>query len=149
LFILAIKEKDRNRQIRKTILVYLILSLAAIATDNIYAVFGHGVSSAAMTWMFLYPLLGGTVFYLLVELLLPRIYQFTGYRAFYNVYNSGIAVLTVGSFLKGILDIAGTNSPYVVLFSIAGWLFIASGLILLTILAVIRREGSKKAKVLL
>ncbi|HWQ71126.1 MAG TPA: hypothetical protein VN370_02285 [Desulfitobacteriaceae bacterium] len=144
--ILAIKEKGRNRRIRKTILVYLIISLLAVAIDNIYAVFGHGVSSAAMTWMFLYPLLGGTLFYLLIELLLPGICQFTGYRVFYNVYNSGIAVLTTGSFLKGILDIAGTNSPYVVLFSVAGWLFIASGLILLTILAVNQKRRKQSAK---
>ncbi len=51
-------------------------------------------------------LTGRITIYLLIELLLPGICQFNGYRVFYNVYNSGIAVLTTGSFLKGILDIA-------------------------------------------
>jgi hypothetical protein len=136
LSILDISEKNQRGKIRKTIAVYLALSLIAIAVDNIYAIFGHGVRSAAMTWMFLYPLIGGTLFYLLIELLLPWINRFTGYRVFFNIYNSGTATLTTGSFLKGILDIAGTSSPYVAVYYIAGWVFIVSGLIVLTVLAV-------------
>ena len=121
-------------------MVYLALSFAAIAVDNIYAIFGHGVRSDAMTWMFLYPLIGGTLFYLLIELLIPWINRLVGYRVFFNIYNSGIATLTTGSFLEGILDIAGTSSPYVTVFYAAGWLLIASGLILLTMLAVNRKR---------
>lgn len=128
---LGIDIKYKNWQLRKTVLVFIVLSLTAIAVDNIYAIFGHGVSSAAMTWMFLYPLIGGALIYFLIERLIPGISRSPGYRLFYNIYNSGIATLTAGSFLKGILDIAGTSSTYTIVFSAIGWLFAAAGLILL------------------
>ena len=128
--ILGIDTKSGTWQIRKTVIVYIILSITAIAVDNIYAIFGHGVRSASMSWMFLYPLLGGALVYFFIERLAPKTGRATGYRLFRNVYNSGIAILTVDSFLKGILDIAGTTSPYTVVFHIAGWIFLASGVLL-------------------
>lgn len=134
--ILDIKEKNKSKQIRKSILVYLIVAFAMIAVDKIYAIFGHGVSSDAMTWMFLYPIVGGSLFFILIEFLVPGIDRIVGYRIFYNIYNSGIAVLTVASFTQGILEIAGTNSPYLTLYYRGGWLLIGSGLILLVVLVV-------------
>lgn len=116
---------------KKTLLTYLIASIIAILVNNIYAIFAHGVSSAAMTWMFLYPLLGGMLFYLMICILMPNVSRKNGYRGFYNMYNSGIATLTVASFLKGILEIAGTSSPYIKFFNLAGVIFIATGLIYL------------------
>jgi hypothetical protein len=80
-----------------------------------------------MTWMFLYPLIGGALVYLLIEILAPRIRNAAGFRLSSNLYNSGIALLTVGGFLNGILEIAGADSPYAFLFGVEGWLFIAAG----------------------
>jgi hypothetical protein len=128
---LDIKDKCQKYETGKTILTYLALTVTAVLVDNIYALFGHGVRSAAMTWMFLYPLLGGALFYFFIGIIIPGISHAAGYRLFYNVYNSGIAILTVGSFLKGILDIAGTSSPYILLFYMTACLFIAAGLTLL------------------
>jgi hypothetical protein len=133
LSILAIDKDHPNRQLRKTVRTYLILSLAAIAVDHIYAIFGHGVSSDAMTWMFLYPLLGGALFYFLVERLAPGVSRAPGYRLSYNIYNSGIATLTVAGLLKGILDIAGAASAYTGIFRMSGWALAAAGTILLII----------------
>jgi len=133
LSILDIKKKKVDRQLRKTVLVYFLLTFTAIAVDNIYAIFGHGVRSADMTWMFLYPLLGGALIYFLIGRLFPGISKAIGYRLFNNVYNSGIAILTVGSFLKGILEIAGTVSSYTMLFYVTGWSFIIVGIILFTL----------------
>lgn len=131
--ILVIDKNHPNRQLRKTVRTYLILSLAAIAVDHIYGIFGHGVSSDAMTWMFLYPLLGGALFYFLIERRIPRVSAAPGYRLSYNIYNSGIAVLTVAGLLKGILDIAGAASAYTVIFQMSGWAFVSAGAILLII----------------
>lgn len=111
----------------KTAAVYAALAAAAIAVNNIYALFAHGVSSAAMTWMFLYPLLGGSLAYLLLLLLFPEAGQAPGYRLFSNAYNSGIAALTAGSLLKGILDIAGTGSPYTAAFYGLGGCLVMAG----------------------
>ena len=112
-----------------------------IVINKVYGDFGHGVHSAVMTWMFLYPLLGGVLLFLLMDRLLPdTTTRFSGYRLFYNSYNSGIAVLTTGSFLKGIFDIAGTNSSYIALFYAVGWLFIVLGL---TVLLALILKGRK------
>lgn len=127
----AISKMSNPTQIRKTIIVYILLAAAAIAVDNIYALFGHGVRSLAMSLMFLYPLLGGALFYYVLGLLVPRVNTYMHYRLFYNIYNSGIAISTIGSLLKGILDIAGTASVYVPLFTITGWTCVAAALILL------------------
>ncbi len=140
MFILGIKMNGQKNKIHKTIGVYAILSLVAIGINFIYGQFGHGVHSAAMTWMFLYPLLGGALFYFLLERLKSGMTQFAPFRFGYNSYNSGIATLTVGSFLKGILEIAGTNSLYLVFFTIMGWLFIAVGVTVFALLSVSRKK---------
>lgn len=114
---------------KKTILSYIAISIFCILVNNIYGIFGHGVSSNAMTFMFLVPLFGGAVFYLLMGLLLPVANRIKGYRLFSNLYNSGIATLTVGCFLKGILDIAGTSSEFTKFFYLAGGILIAVDLL--------------------
>lgn len=128
--------RTQKKQLKKTILVYLILSVIAVVVDKVYGVFGHGVDSDAMTWMFLYPLLGGVLFYTVINLLFSKIIIFSGYRVFYNIYNSGIATLTFGSFLKGIFEIAGTNSDYLMYFYLVGGAFSAIGLIMTLILVI-------------
>lgn len=132
--------KSKRKQLSKTILVYLILALIAVVVDKVYGIFGHGVDSKAMTWMFLYPLLGGSVFYSVINLFFPNIIKVASYRMFYNIYNSGIATLTFGSFLKGILDIAGTNSEYLVFFYITGGAFISVGLIMMFIMVINKKR---------
>lgn len=134
--------KSKRKQLSKTILVYLILSLIAVVVDKVYGIFGHGVDSKAMTWMFLYPLLGGALFYSAINLFFPNIIKFASYRVFYNIYNSGIATLTFGSFLKGILEIAGTNSLYLVFFYGGGAVFLAVALIMMFIMVINQKRVS-------
>jgi hypothetical protein len=93
-----------------------------------------------MTYMFVYPLIGGVIFYALIRLLLPRVGRYKGYRLFYNVYNSGIAALTVGSLFKGILEIAGADSIFTKYFFAAGWFFVSAGVVSLIITALIKRR---------
>jgi len=146
LFISDIKIKNKPPNLGKTIAVYLLLALLAIAINLIYGFFSHGVHSAAMTGMFLYPLLGGALGYFLIARYTASITRFVVYRIGYNSYNSGLAALTMGSFLKGILEIAGTNSPYCLIFTIIGWLAIALGLAVFAFLTVKKHRLSKSAK---
>lgn len=125
--------KAKRKKIIKTVLVYLILSVFAVVVDNVYALFGHGVRSASMSLMFLYLLLGGALGYFLLWLIAPGVYLNKWYRLGYNLYNSGIATLTVGGFYKGILDIAGTESDYTQMFSILGWGMTAAGFVVLIV----------------
>ncbi len=118
-----------NRQPLKTALVYLGVSALCFLVDKVYALYAHGVASPAMTLLFLYPLLGGSLVFLVLGLVQPWAAAVPRYRAAYNLYNSGIATLSTGSLLQGIFEIAGTSSPYTVLFYVAGGLLIAAGVI--------------------
>jgi hypothetical protein len=137
---LDIKENTPKSRYKKTVVVYFAVSILTVAVDKIYALFGHGVSSDAMTFMFRYPLIGGVGFYLITGFLFPSMKSFIGYRPAYNIYNSGIALLTVGSFLQGIFEIAGTNSPFLDYYYIAGWTFIGAALTLFLYMAVNYRK---------
>ncbi|MFT4143206.1 MAG: hypothetical protein QM644_02030 [Mobilitalea sp.] len=102
------------REHKKTLIAYLGAAVFSIAADRIYSIFGHGVYSAAMSLMFLYPLMGGVIYFVLFVLLLKRAHLCFGFRLFKNLYASMVALLTVRSFLQGMFEIAGTNSPYLV-----------------------------------
>mgnify|MGYP001248372193 CR=1 FL=1 len=111
----------------KTLLVYLAVSAFCVFFSTVYSHFGHGVRSASMSLLFLYPLLGGAFAYLLVWLFCPAPERIRHSRVHFNLYNAGIATLAVGSTLRGVFDIAGTSSPYTVLYFAAGWLFAGIG----------------------
>jgi hypothetical protein len=113
-------------KMRKTAIVFLATSLFCIFFNWIYGRYSHGVHSDHMTFMFVYPLLGGTVAYLIIGAL-PKV-RMPG-RLAKNLYNSGIATLTVGSAVQGVLDIAGTSSPYRPVFTIAGIAMLFLGLL--------------------
>lgn len=146
LFISGIKLQNNSKKLGKTIAVYLLMTVLTIAVNLIYGLFGHGVHSAAMTGMFLYPLLGGALGYLLIDRTMAFITRFVVYRIGYNSYNSGLAALTVGSFLKGILEIAGTNSPYLIIFFFLGWVAVGIGLMVFGFLAVTNQRLLKTEK---
>lgn len=117
---------------RKTGIIYLILAVVTVMIEKIYRLFGHGVTSASMTWMFLYPLAGGLLIYLVSRAKFGS-GDSENFRSFSNLYHSGIAALTVGSFLKGVLEIAGTGSVYLPYFFIVGFVMVLFGILLLLV----------------
>lgn len=48
-------------------------------------------------------------------------------RILFNLYNAGIATLTGGSILRGIIDIAGADTTYPVYYFLVGTVIVASG----------------------
>ena len=74
-----------------------------------------------MDWLFLWPL-PGAVFHSLFYICRKR----PG-RAAANLLAAGLATLTAGSLFKGILEIAGTSSPYEAAFFVIGGLLISAG----------------------
>jgi hypothetical protein len=141
-------EKGGSRLQLHRIMAFLAFAGLAFLVNKIYGLFGHGVRSASMTWMFLYPLLGGSLIYLLIDLLVPAIKTRPAYRLFCNLHNAGLAALTVGSFLKGILDIAGAESPYSHWFFYAGWLLLAAGMALSAAMAYGRRLSKRLTRIM-
>jgi hypothetical protein len=57
-------------------------------------VFGHGIRSDYMDFMFIYPFIGGG--FVAVCLVVNKNISRFGF----NIFNAGIATLTVGAFLK-------------------------------------------------
>ncbi len=97
--------------------------------DNVYALYTHGVESAAMSLMFLYPLVGGAAIYVVLWHFDPFGERARHSRLFRNAYNAGLVTLTAASAMQGVMDIAGTSSPYTAVFVVCGALLCAAGFI--------------------
>ncbi|MCL2164665.1 MAG: hypothetical protein FWH55_09805 [Oscillospiraceae bacterium] len=116
-------ESGRVRRLPvKTATAYFAVALLCILITNVYALYGHGIRSESMDFMFLYPLVGGTVVFLLMAFILPRLPEKSRsiYRVAYNLYNSGIASLTSAAMLTGIVEIAGTASELIQYIKLCG-----------------------------
>ena len=101
-------------------IVYLVCTLFLIAFNAIYSFFGHGVSSPFMSYAFAYSLVLGVGGFVLLGLLKLE------NRITSNLYNAGIATLTVGSILRSIIDIAGADSIYPVFYFVVGTVFVVA-----------------------
>ncbi|MDR0897570.1 MAG: hypothetical protein LBN04_06910 [Oscillospiraceae bacterium] len=91
---------------------HLAVAALAFVVQAVYARFGHGVRSAAMTTMGLYPLLGGALPFALLAYCLKDLAARQGFRPFVNLWSAAVATLTASAFLRGVLEVAGTASPY-------------------------------------
>lgn len=106
---------------KKTASTYLFTTLFCIALNYVYSLFGHGVSSPFMSYAFVFSLVLGVVGFILLGWLdLDN-------RVAFNLYNAGIATLTVGSILRGIIDIAGADTTYPVFYFFIGTVFVVVG----------------------
>ncbi len=114
------KMRSKNST-KTTVIVYLVSTFFLIAFNSIYSLFSHGVTSPFMSYAFAYSLvLGVGGFVLLGSLKLEN-------RIAFNLYNAGIATLTVGSVLHGIIDIAGADTIYPVFYFVVGSVFVVGG----------------------
>lgn len=110
---------------------YLAFAIGCVVVDNVYALFGHGVRSVYMDFMFLYPLVGGVLFRLVLNVLAPGLFDNPRSTAFANCLGAGVILLTVGSMLKGIMAIAGTDSALLWAYFIIGWAALGLSLVFL------------------
>lgn len=115
--------------IKKSVFIYLAVSIFLIILNYVYSLFSHGVSSNYMVYMFVYPLIG-----VVINLILLMNKKKLNIKMFYtgkSILNYGIATLVVGSFIKGVLEIAGTDSIYLIYYFYIGIILISSGLLVL------------------
>jgi len=117
-------------KLNKTIITYSLLTIGIYLFAKIYQLFGHGVTSPWMSNAYLYLLGLGVFVFVLLKMSIPEIVQQRGFRPFYQIYNSGIAILINGMLLRGILEIAGGSSAYVSWFLFVGWGLIGIGVVL-------------------
>ncbi len=114
-----------STSVKKTAAAYLGATLFCGFFSYVYERFSHGVYSDYMVYLFLFPLLGGTLPYgamLLLGARPPR-------RPAANLFNAGIATLAVGSLMAGIFEIYGTDSSFLSVYWWAGGALTALGII--------------------
>ena len=97
---------NRNRA-SKTAFVYLLVSLFFVLFGAVYEIYSHEVYSYYMLYAFTFPLIGGTLVFNILSFLKLQKYPNAVAR---NLYHSGIATLTVGSVVQGVLEIYGTTN---------------------------------------
>ena len=113
--------------IKKQISKYFILSLIFLFFGFIYEQFSHNIYSSYMIYAFLFPLIMGTIIYIIidktkiVDLLSPLAMSF---------YNSSILTFSLGSIIQGVLDIYGTTNKLVFYYLIVGIILLMISLII-------------------
>ena len=104
---------------------YLIVALICAVVGLIYEIFSHGVWSVYMVGAFAVPLVLGALPNLIIGLAKLK----TPGLAAENLYACGIATLTVGSIIKGVLEIFGTTNAILEYYWLAGAAFALLGII--------------------
>ena len=131
-------EKKEGQLSWKSLLPIGFITIFVFAFAQIYGLFSHGVYSAFMSYAFLLPL---------TLIFLPKLLNLcTGNRLWNGtleteegekklflsslasfLWKSGVAVLTVGSIYKGVLDIYGTSGTFEWIYLVVGVLALVSG----------------------
>ena len=114
--------RERSRR-QKLLLWDLYATLFCVLFGAVYEVFSHGVYSYGMIYAFVFPLVLGVLPLLLIGMRrAPDPNRFSQ-----NVYHAGIAALTVGSIVTGVLEIYGTTNPLTLVYWILGSLLTVLG----------------------
>ncbi len=95
-----------NRKAIKVTLVYLVISCFCGLFGAVYELLSHEVYSFFMIYAFAFPLAGGALPFAVYALADGK-YPSAIAR---NLYHAGIATLTVGSIIQGVLEIYGTTN---------------------------------------
>lgn len=111
--------------IKRTIIKYIFFTIFILVFGQIYEHFSFGVISNYMIYAFLIPLILGLLINIIIYFtkIVPN-------KMGSCLYNNGIITLTVGSILRGVLDIYGTTNMYLKIYLYAGVLLIIAGIIL-------------------
>ncbi len=104
---------------------YLLSTVSCAIFGAVYELFSHEVYSCFMICAFAFPLLLGAIPFFLMK---KRGKPFPGKAA--ELVHAGVAALTVGSVLQGVLEIYGTSNPLTISYWVAGGTLTAVGWLL-------------------
>ena len=128
------------KELQSGLIISIFGSIFCFIFYLIYNIFSHGVHSPFMTYLFVWPLL----LEVLPALLCLMIRALPGPSILSSLFwNTGCALASVSSLLRGILDIAGTASAHQKYMMITGFVFLAAGLIFYAV-GIFQRHFSKK-----
>ncbi|MCR5449134.1 MAG: hypothetical protein K6F23_07015 [Solobacterium sp.] len=114
---------DKEKALRSGLL-YGYAALFFAAFGAVYELFSHEVYSYYMIYAFMIPAVLGVVPYFGVYHL--GLHLPSGIVT--QLYASGVMTLTMGSIMRGVLDIYGTTSDKLVLYLYAGTVLYAAGI---------------------
>ena len=113
---------------------YLLAAVCCALFGAVYELFSHEVYSFFMIYAFAFPLLLGVIpFFLMYK----HERRFPGKAA--DLVHAGVAALTVGSIMQGVLQIYGTSSPLTAVYWAAGVVLVSVGW-LLTVRSLVSRD---------
>lgn len=122
----------------KLILIDLSATLFCALFGAVYERFSHGVYAYGMLYAFAFPLVLGVLPFTLIWMLRAPYPP----KALRDVYHAGIAALTVGSIICGVLEIYGTTSPLTLVYWLLGGALTAFGAVGYLILLAKRRGAT-------
>ena len=114
-----------NIRLQKHLIGSIIAALFCALFAAIYETFSFGVYSYFMIFAFVVPLLWCSLPYSIIVFINKKIPESLSLR----LWNSGIATLTVGSLVQGVIEIYGTTNQFVIIYGIVGAVFCISGFI--------------------
>ena len=114
-----------KKQMRRSSLIFFCITLFCGLFSAVYEYFSYGVYSNYMVYLFLFPFIGGVLPYAVLGLA-PHIQCPLKFSS--RLYNSGVATLTLGSCVKGVLDIYGTTSVYTPVYWLVGAMLVVIGI---------------------
>lgn len=118
---------NKKRQAVRIAGNYIAVSLFCALFGAVYELFSHEVYSYSMIYAFVIPLAGGALPFLAVAM--GHIGRFPG-RISRSLYHAAITTFTIGSIMKGVLEIYGTTNALLPVYWIAGGLLIAGAVAL-------------------
>ena len=105
---------SNNKKAGRAVLGYVSCAAFTAFFGFVYEQFSHEVYSPYMMFAFLIPLIGG-----LPAIILRRHPAFAPAWLPRFCWRSGVAILTVGSLMKGVLDIYGTTNRLLIVYPVA------------------------------
>lgn len=119
---------------------YLWAAAFSLLLGVVYTCFSHGVFSGFMLLAFAFPLVGGTAVFGVLARLGEGAYPTVWAE---RLYRWGITVLTLGSHVRGALDIYGTENAMTAWYWWIGGLLIELGAAIYAVAMLSRRETDK------
>ncbi len=122
------RDRERRNGLSKKIHIYWAVSLFGILFGAVYEYFSHDVLSYSMIYAFLPPLILGV----LLHSVLRTAQEKTHGRSIPmpgGCFHAGVAALTVGMIMNGVLEIYGTTNRLISVYWIAGAVLLILGII--------------------
>lgn len=96
--------KASKKRLKKTAVVYVLITVFFFIFSRIYEHFSFGETSVYMHYLFGVPLIGGMVL-LIFQKMIPNLSRLS-----LNLWNSAVATIAMGVLFRGIVNLSGRST---------------------------------------